>query len=307
MNYFIIINGVQQGPFTVAELQERHIASDTLVWAEGMAQWTPAWQVDELKTLFYQRQTTVAPPPPPPLDVVEQEVGQADGPSVTQQPDRQHRRWGWWLVAGICFVLLLFMAINNPPKSKHQEVIREHITSGITKALTNSDDGLLAQNMGMFAQVLVGPVVDGVINEMLVYHNYLLFSTTTIVVRHGQEKTTSYGFLGKVFTADEQEIANAISSKLNLSAERGDYDRMVSADDSDGSDGEALSDDGEDMQQQDGEASADTLTLSKKMSNAIIDHVGAAIKKQLAQNTDSTTSNGVSKLVDDIIGLLKGK
>jgi hypothetical protein len=198
------------------------------------------------------------------------------------------------------------MAINNPPKSKHQEVIREHITSGITKALTNSGDGLLGQNMGMFAQVLVGPVVDGVINEMLVYHNYLLFSTTTIVVRHGQEKTTSYGFFGKVFTADEQEIANAISSKLNLSAERGDYDRMVSGHDLDGSDGEAQPDDGEDLQQPDGEASADTLTLSKKMSNAIIDHVGAAIKKQLAQNTDSTTSSGVGRLVDDIIGLLKG-
>lgn len=305
MNYFIIINGVQQGPFTVAELQERHIASDTLVWAEGMAQWTPAWQVDELKTLFYQRQSTVTPPPPP-LDVVEQELGQAEGPSGLQQPDSQHRRWGGWLVAGICFVLLLFMAINNPPKSKHQEVIKEHITRGVTQALTNSDDGLLGQNMGMFTQILVGSVVDGVINEMLVYHNYLLFSTTTIVVRHGQEKTTSYGLFGKVFTADEQEIAKAISSKLNLSAERGDYHSMVSADDSDGIDGETPPDDAHDMPQQGGDASTDTLTLSKKMSNAIIDHVGAAIKRELAQNTDSSTSSGVGKLVDDIIGLLKG-
>lgn len=52
MNYFIIVNDAQQGPYTIEELRQRHIDTSTLVWAEGMAQWTPAWQVEELKTLF---------------------------------------------------------------------------------------------------------------------------------------------------------------------------------------------------------------------------------------------------------------
>lgn len=52
MNYFIIVNDTQQGPYTIEELRQRHIDASTLVWAEGMAQWTPAWQVEELKTLF---------------------------------------------------------------------------------------------------------------------------------------------------------------------------------------------------------------------------------------------------------------
>ena len=44
MNYFIIVNDTQQGPYTIEELRQRHIDASTLVWAEGMAQWTPAWQ-----------------------------------------------------------------------------------------------------------------------------------------------------------------------------------------------------------------------------------------------------------------------
>ena len=42
MQYFIVINDVQQGPFSIDELRQRNITSDTLVWAEGMPQWTPA-------------------------------------------------------------------------------------------------------------------------------------------------------------------------------------------------------------------------------------------------------------------------
>ena len=52
MNYYIFVNNEQQGPYTLEELRARHIASDTLVWREGMAQWTAAWQVDELRQLF---------------------------------------------------------------------------------------------------------------------------------------------------------------------------------------------------------------------------------------------------------------
>ena len=72
MQYFIVINDVQQGPFSIDELRQRNITSDTLVWAEGMPQWTPAWQVEELRPLFYvdaQTAQTAAqqqtPPPPP--------------------------------------------------------------------------------------------------------------------------------------------------------------------------------------------------------------------------------------------------
>ncbi|MCC6951900.1 MAG: SPFH domain-containing protein [Phycisphaerales bacterium] len=65
--YFIAVNGQQAGPFEPALLRTKvggELTPDTLVWKQGMAQWTPAKDVPELAALF------TAPPPmpgPPPL------------------------------------------------------------------------------------------------------------------------------------------------------------------------------------------------------------------------------------------------
>lgn len=61
--FFLVINGQQAGPFGVSDLAGRaargEITRETLVWRQGMANWTPASQVGELATVF------VTPPPPP--------------------------------------------------------------------------------------------------------------------------------------------------------------------------------------------------------------------------------------------------
>lgn len=65
-SYFAGINGQQQGPFDLNTLKLRiesgQITRDTLVWKQGMATWSPAGQVDELKSLFGN-----VPPPLPPV------------------------------------------------------------------------------------------------------------------------------------------------------------------------------------------------------------------------------------------------
>ena len=51
MEYFIIDNnGKQAGPFSLDQLAQQAITPETLVWKQGMQDWTPAWKVDELKT-----------------------------------------------------------------------------------------------------------------------------------------------------------------------------------------------------------------------------------------------------------------
>ena len=52
MDFFIIINGQQAGPFTIAQLAEMKITSETLVWREGMKDWQPAWMVSELRYIL---------------------------------------------------------------------------------------------------------------------------------------------------------------------------------------------------------------------------------------------------------------
>ena len=63
--FFMAVNGQQQGPYTMSQLKE-HLADgsltrDSLVWAEGMAEWKKASDVDALSELFGS-----TPPPVPP-------------------------------------------------------------------------------------------------------------------------------------------------------------------------------------------------------------------------------------------------
>lgn len=63
VTYYLAIHGQQSGPFDMNGLQAEKTAGrltpDTLVWTQGMANWTPAKQVAALAALF--------PPAPPPL------------------------------------------------------------------------------------------------------------------------------------------------------------------------------------------------------------------------------------------------
>lgn len=81
MRYFIYADNRQQGPFSVSELMERGLSSETLVWAEGMEQWTPAWQVRELKDVMEGKAQPGPVPPPLPFEPsarAESASGQAD-------------------------------------------------------------------------------------------------------------------------------------------------------------------------------------------------------------------------------------
>jgi membrane protease subunit (stomatin/prohibitin family) len=63
--YFLGINGQQVGPVAVADMAARiasgELTPDTLVWQQGMAQWTRAGDVAEVNAVF-----GAAPPPLPP-------------------------------------------------------------------------------------------------------------------------------------------------------------------------------------------------------------------------------------------------
>lgn len=63
--FHVAVNGQQSGPFDMATLtqhvQSGKLTAETLVWKQGMAQWTAAGQVFELSNLF-----GAIPPPLPP-------------------------------------------------------------------------------------------------------------------------------------------------------------------------------------------------------------------------------------------------
>jgi hypothetical protein len=62
--FFAVLDGKQAGPFSPPQLQEQvtagKVSRDTLVWQEGMTQWTAAGKVPALTSLF----ASVPPPVP---------------------------------------------------------------------------------------------------------------------------------------------------------------------------------------------------------------------------------------------------
>ena len=53
MEFFIIDhNGQQAGPFSFDQLVQKGISPETLVWKQGMTDWTPAWKVEDLRAVL---------------------------------------------------------------------------------------------------------------------------------------------------------------------------------------------------------------------------------------------------------------
>lgn len=62
--YFYVKNGVSEGPLSAEELIKL-ITPDTLIWTEGMTEWTPASEVAPISKMFAtdtEEETKIAPP-----------------------------------------------------------------------------------------------------------------------------------------------------------------------------------------------------------------------------------------------------
>ncbi len=58
--FFIVLNGLQQGPFTIEQLVGKGINSSTLVWTEKLDNWVEAKNIEDLKEIIRN-----SPPPIP--------------------------------------------------------------------------------------------------------------------------------------------------------------------------------------------------------------------------------------------------
>src|SRR5581483_10988538 len=65
MSYYIANDGLQRGPLEKHQLLAAGLRADTLVWSEGMADWQPAHQVQELREVLGGARAATPPPPPP--------------------------------------------------------------------------------------------------------------------------------------------------------------------------------------------------------------------------------------------------
>lgn len=69
MEYYLLMNGTKQGPFSLEEVYTKKISPSTMVWKTGMADWVMAKDMPELTDLL-----SSLPPDP-----VKQNCGQSAG------------------------------------------------------------------------------------------------------------------------------------------------------------------------------------------------------------------------------------
>ena len=328
MNYFIIVNDQQQGPFTIDELKLRGIAPDTLVWAEGMPQWMPASQVDELKTIFQNEAggSTATPPPPPPdaarlLPQQPQSAPDSQAETVRQvlevqaeerrreaEKRKKRRRRHCRIAAAAAVVLLFILALTNPGKGEHRQAILNRIDT-TTEQIDDIDNPTLrsiAKAMTSIGGRAVNEALKTMIDDHLEYHNYLFFSTTTLhSALLDKDMRCSTGWLGHVSASDISDITTQIVleeiTKSNGGGLKTDPSSLSDSDNANTSE-EQITNLITKAVKQSG-VSVDSLT--KKVSDHIADEVSQQVKKEVTENTDSSTASGVSKVINQIISFLK--
>lgn len=183
MRYFIYADNRQQGPFSVSELMERGLSSETLVWAEGMEQWTPAWQGGGSGT-----------------------SGRADAAEeIIYEPRRRHIGGR---VAGIVVAVVIAFAltVTCPTREQHCEAVAGEISAAISQS--NGASGF----WGMFSNIFASGVVNMAVNQFLDVDNYYLFSIGTINIE-GKSRAVSFGILNHVFTFDNDYIREALNEE----------------------------------------------------------------------------------------------
>ena len=286
MKYFIVENNKQSGPFSIYELKDKGITSETLVWAEGMTDWTPAWKVDELRAFLFNTKDASTPPPLP--EDMEQSAAAPVEPAAIEKKKGSSclKR----MFVGFLFllaVLLVAMAVSCPSEQAHKNKIKEKITLALEQSAQRNNN-LFGVGIGLVRHLLTDEILDRVLDEMVDYHNYYVFSKCTIN-SDGKDKNISYGAFARVFTMNEDDLSRYIDEHNPLSG----FEPATGTQQADTTAGTQI-------QPADGD-------LMNDIQEEIIGSLSRIVKKQVGERTDSTTSDAINKIVDGVTDMIRNE
>lgn len=300
MKFFVILNNQQEGPYTIAQLAEMGISSETLVWKEGMKDWQPAWTVSELryilnentKTEEYQRdssnsmkQETTIPPMPP--------------STPHREEKKQQNHYLLKIFGGLVLLLLIIMALTNPNRESHENAIRTEVSKAVEKATTSNGNDIFSQGFGMMARMLAGNFINSALDNLFEYHNYLIFSKGTVTIQD-KEHTVSYGIFGKVITMNSDDMVKALEGNNPENTSSDEYNSSESTTDERDM-GESTTDErnlGENIQKKLEDRANQTMD---KAADKVSKKIEEKINQKLDEATDSTT---IDKIIDKILELI---
>lgn len=327
MEYFIIDNnGQQAGPFSQDQLVQKAISPETLVWKQGMADWTPAWKVEELRTVLEaveankpnstnqqesqepQQQTSEQAQQQAYQQAQQQayqqgfQQGAAMNANFQQQPKQRKSHMAMKLIIGLIVFIIAVFAVSNPGADAHKEKVRTEVGKAIEKATSTSDNNFFSQALRSVAKMMAGSVMDEAMNQLFEYHNYFVCSKGTVEF-NGKQHTVSFGILGTVYTMNADDMVKALEGADNLEVEEMDSsssDDTSSIDEATSSSDDTSADEGFGAKVQKRLEDKANQTMDKAA-----DKVGKKIEEKINQKLDEATdSSKVEKLIDKILEFL---
>lgn len=319
MEYFIIDNnGQQAGPFSQDQLVQKAISPETLVWKQGMADWTPAWKVEELKTVLEAveanktnatNQQENQEPQQQTSEQAQQQAyqqgfqqGAAMNANFQQQPKQRKSHMAMKLIIGLIVFIIAVFAVSNPGADAHKEKVRTEVGKAIEKATSTSDNNFFSQALRSVAKMMAGSVMDEAMNQLFEYHNYIVCSKGTVEF-NGKQHTVSFGILGTVYTMNADDMVKALEGADNLEVEEMD---SSSSDDTSSIDEATSSSD--DTSADEGFGAKVQKRLEDKANQAMdkaADKVSKKLEEKINQKLDEATdSSTVEKILDKILELI---
>ncbi len=226
MEFHLIRNGKQDGPFSIDELAQQGITPESEVWTEGMSDWQQAGDVPELTAVLQRAEFEAAQqaaraaenqvatgqpyepsrgqvPPPPPSS----RYG-----IPMQQPKRKSGCTPWLIAALILAIVFATMVFTCPDRAAHERAIQEVTKQWVNDKVDEKLNGITGMGgvMGDFINKIVkqitGVGTDKAINRYLDVKNYVVCSVGRISVGDTKDKMVSLGAFGHVFTFDKQDL-----------------------------------------------------------------------------------------------------
>lgn len=305
MEFFIIDhNGQQAGPFSFDQLVQKGISPETLVWKQGMADWTPAWKVEELRAVLEAIRANQQQD----YQKAQQEAyqqgfqqGAAMNSNFQQQPKKKTSHFAMKLVIGLIIFILAIFAVTNPGADAHKEKVRTEASKALEKAVGSTDNNFFSQALRSVAQMMAGSMMDEAMNQLFEYHNYIVCSTGSVEF-NGKQHTVSFGILGNVYTMNADDMVKALESADNLHIEESESNVSSDTPNMDSSDSE---------DQADSDEGSFSTRMQKKLEekanqafDKAADKVSKKVEEKINQKLDETTdSSSIEKIIDKILEL----
>ncbi|MBR5118415.1 MAG: DUF4339 domain-containing protein [Muribaculaceae bacterium] len=209
MEFFIIKNDEQHGPFTIDQLREMGIDANTPVWHKGLDDWTLAAEIDELKDLLVYS-------PMPDIDVEEAAVppqwNSHTAKAIEKKaPKTKKRRTGLWVTLGVLAALAIILTITNPKKEDHCREITSVSRTWVNETIDNFGGNNL---IGGVVKTASTWLIRNAVEDNIKVDNYVLFSIGYIDT--GAEKSrVSFGILGNVFTCNKEQLDEKVNEIIS--------------------------------------------------------------------------------------------